>query len=247
METNTVSKKQGFVQRYGRVITFLGALIVFSTFVVKEGIREQLRSTSESVNTAQSIFLVRSDMNELSIYMAYLNTRIGALNSGGTSSNSKITGPTLSTMRDNVDLMLANRQRAGASRDNLARMFAKLEFKENTKSKLDLVNSKVEELNAKADVVNSRAIELNNSRSEDVSKINWIILKATEVSAGYTSNRFDTVEPLQKEMIDAAERRSKKYEHLYSQATRLSYVLYALGWGLGLLGRIYGVETGDLA
>lgn len=41
-----------------------------------------------------------------------------------------------------------------------------------------------------------------------------------------------------------AEDRRIPVEHRYKIATWASYFLYALGWGLALLGRLYGFEIG---
>lgn len=45
---------------------FVGALIVFVTFVFKEGFRERLKELEDSLEAADSMFIVRRDVRALS-------------------------------------------------------------------------------------------------------------------------------------------------------------------------------------
>jgi hypothetical protein len=51
------------LHRHNRLLTFVGALIVFTTFVVKEGLRERLKDFVDSVGAAESTFMIRGDTN----------------------------------------------------------------------------------------------------------------------------------------------------------------------------------------
>jgi hypothetical protein len=43
-------------------------------------------------------------------------------------------------------------------------------------------------------------------------------------------------------VLDRAMGAKKRSEQSYRHVTLVSYVLYVLGWGLGLFGRLYGLE-----
>ena len=48
--------------RRSRFLTLLGSLIIFATFVVKEGISENLRDLVSSIDTAENLYIMRDDM-----------------------------------------------------------------------------------------------------------------------------------------------------------------------------------------
>src|ERR1700752_71865 len=48
--------------RYDRLLAFAGALIVFLTFVVKEGKRDELKDLTAAIDSAESIFVIRTQM-----------------------------------------------------------------------------------------------------------------------------------------------------------------------------------------
>jgi hypothetical protein len=50
-----------FCRRDGRILTLLGALIVFLTFVVKDGLREHLKDAAGSISAANDVFAIRED------------------------------------------------------------------------------------------------------------------------------------------------------------------------------------------
>ena len=52
------------IRKHGRLFPYLGALIVFVTFVVKDGLREHLRDLTSEVTTASNVFEIRADNME---------------------------------------------------------------------------------------------------------------------------------------------------------------------------------------
>jgi hypothetical protein len=236
------SRTKHFFQVHAKVLSFVGALIVFSTFVVKEGIREHLKNLSDSISSAESIFLVRTDINELPIYLAYLNSRIGTMENLLTSATKTTAAPSLATMRETVDLMLANAQRAVTSRDNLSHTIDVLGKNEAIMSGLGQISNEVAVLASRSDVVNRAAVAMNQSPAPNPDGIQHIIGKANEVTNECTALRLERIAPLQKQTIQVAEERRTHYEKFYEQSTWLSYLLYAVGWGLGLAGRMFSVE-----
>ncbi|HEY7404197.1 MAG TPA: hypothetical protein VIB39_11790 [Candidatus Angelobacter sp.] len=44
------------LRRHNRLLTFVGALIIFVTFLVKEGLREELRDTEGNIERAMQVF-----------------------------------------------------------------------------------------------------------------------------------------------------------------------------------------------
>jgi len=48
-----------------RQLVFLGALIVFTTFIVKDILREQLKELVDSIGQAEQLYMIQSDINEI--------------------------------------------------------------------------------------------------------------------------------------------------------------------------------------
>lgn len=231
-----------FFRRHARTLSFFGALIVFSTFIVREGIREHLKNLSDSINFAENIFLIRMDTNEVPVFLAYENSRIGRLQDASMPQSKGMPGPALSDMRDDVDLMVANTARTNASRDNIVRAVEILGTDDEVRSTMDQIKNEVATINSRSDYVHSAAVTANNSGTSDKERIKQIIGKANEVSGECTKLRHDTIDTLGRKIIDSAEARRQEYQHFYEQATWLSYCLYTLGWALALVGRLSGAE-----
>src|SRR5262249_42593513 len=56
----------GWMHRHRRTLPAIGAFIVFATFVSKEGLREKFRDLADSVDRAESLYLLRSDIKTAS-------------------------------------------------------------------------------------------------------------------------------------------------------------------------------------
>ncbi len=59
----------GFLRRHGRLLPYLGALIVFLTFVVKEGLGEHWRRFAETIDSAQNRYSAQVDARNMREYL----------------------------------------------------------------------------------------------------------------------------------------------------------------------------------
>ena len=55
--------KSNFLQRHSTLFVFAGALIVFLTFVVKEGLRDEWQHTATAIETAQYIYEIQDQQS----------------------------------------------------------------------------------------------------------------------------------------------------------------------------------------
>src|SRR5437899_2825534 len=67
-----------FVSRHSKLLIFVGALIVFVTYLVKEGLRERLKDLVDSVDKAQSAFVAERENQQLSQRLAEIY-RVGVI------------------------------------------------------------------------------------------------------------------------------------------------------------------------
>ncbi|HXX23307.1 MAG TPA: hypothetical protein VEO19_09165 [Terriglobia bacterium] len=239
-----VGEKRSLFARHKKWLTFIGALIVFVAFIYNEGVREELKDRSDTLNTAGNNFVTRTDTDQLSTYMAYVNYRVGRVTPvpSRPGENAEIS---LQTMRDTVDLMLATVSRIEAADGNLRRFREALEpnalFDDNV-SRIKLVVQSEREHN---DIVWRKAKEENWASPHDPQNIRQIVLKADEVTKECNDLRHDQIEPLEKGMLaEANSERTASGEKLEA-SKKVSYCLFALGWLLGLVGKLS--ETGTIA
>ena len=65
-----------FVVRHHRTLTFVGALVVFVTVVVKDGLREQLKDLVSSISAAESVFAIRNDTSTTTMWLQRLQEQV---------------------------------------------------------------------------------------------------------------------------------------------------------------------------
>ena len=76
IQHNSDGDFRNFLRRHSRILTVLGALIVFVTFVVKEGLRDRGKDLLASVESAQTTFVMRSDVEDLRLQLRSLQRSI---------------------------------------------------------------------------------------------------------------------------------------------------------------------------
>jgi hypothetical protein len=69
-----------FLTRHNRFITLFGALVVFARFIVKEGLREELKDLVDSVNSAQRVFVLQRESGLMSQRLAEIFRLVTAIN-----------------------------------------------------------------------------------------------------------------------------------------------------------------------
>jgi len=65
-----------WLKRHSRLLSLVGALVVFVTFVAKEGIREHMKEVTDSIEGAENVFLAQTGSSIDSIALANLARRM---------------------------------------------------------------------------------------------------------------------------------------------------------------------------
>jgi hypothetical protein len=235
-------ENQSFFGRHKRWLTFIGALIVFFTFIYNEGVREELKDRSDTLNTAENIFVTRADTNQLPVYMAYLNSRLGDVMRAlpHPRENAEIS---LQTMRETVDLTLANVSRIEAADGNLRRVAEALGPNTHNDAILSTIELVVQAAKEHKDIVWRKANEENSASTHDAKNIQQIMNKAQEVTKQCSDLRHDQIEPLENAMLAEANSQRTASEEKYKASKKFGYYLFAFGWLLGLLGKLSGAGS----
>jgi hypothetical protein len=224
-------------------MVFVGASIVFLTFIIREEVREDLKSSVDSITSAQTVFATRRDSTAIS----------GQLNTLGVISSdlyATINGKTPARNRFFEAFSLRFRafgiaDYAGAQAatlDNVVRLWDQFgEDAAQSKRIGDLKNEILEfqkKCKEKAFGISPWEIETKSPRLADEAiggfPITQIIEKSTDLS--------DELEKLTNDVLRQAEEAKRERGRDYKIVSWLSTGLFTLGWGLGLIAKLYGVE-----
>jgi hypothetical protein len=238
-----------FFQRHNRLVTFVGALIVFVTFVFKEGFREQLKELGDSIEGADSMFIVRSDVRALSDELDRVSHVLVDFETEVTShapnfKNEKATGA--------VVVRFARIDSAVASSTSLLNSTSSLLERLRDKDKLmDEVGSLQENLKQMKESIGDAKLklaidaDLPERAPKNKMLFNEFSERLDDIAYGFFRQNVeltDKINGLSGRVFRNAKELEESNKRWYKRCTSASYCLYSLGWGLGLLGRLYGAE-----
>jgi hypothetical protein len=243
-----------YFRRHNRLLTYLGAFIVFATFVVREGIREHLKELTDSIDVAQNVFVVRVDNIETNYALGGLRRQMAAIKDA----------PSAGKAREDLfdaaarELEVSkNRFREVASYlDCISRLIARLPSQttpvtlKNTwllKTMSGTPNGLLQafrvQLKQSWESENKvrQLMKLDHSGDQDASSAAGK-LAGDSVLLYLDSQTFGWL------ILGEAMKARERSEHFYDISKKVSYLLYVLGWGLGLFGRLYrvpGLSAGE--
>lgn len=279
---NSAKSQQAFVRRHSRLLTFVGALIVFTTFVEKEGLREHLKSVVESLETANNAFASREDSARTNSVLLGVADTLNQLSAMDTSRNLShvqpqrtVSAKDLSFLKDFMThtgdmlqldneyrLLVVNRlNRLRYANDDINKILRLLPKSEelssqlkDTTARLDAAkqeNDKLEQIIEKlwtyvAEVKSPHfptevQITLPRHREELKDQFGPARDKMSNLSGNLTLLEAD-INSLADKVLDESEQYKQSAQRTYDRYSVASYILYGVGWGLGLLGKMYGVE-----
>ena len=249
---------RAYLHAHSRVLTFAGALIVFTTFIVKEGLRERVKDLSDSIEDAETVFALRSDTGEVMRTLADIQTSLNRFNDRIQSEpplGDGLNPPNAGFLRETADMV---RTRVLAERlafDNLERLIEKLPMpnqnyvigkSDSVKKEIDALLPQLDEEDAYGDQLEKIVTSNKKLSPSDIAAVSEVNVRARaslqQVIENYrrTMADFDSVTT---DVLSYSQMLKVFGDRLYSWFTWASYILYTVGWGLGLLTRIYGGEA----
>lgn len=220
-------RRNKFMWFLRKLLTFVGAIIVFGTFIVKDGMRERLRDATDRLTRVQDLYTIRADIVQLAGKVDSITIRrsrfLNQHEYPDPPPKKKDIEEAGEWIEDEVEtdrLMFDNQS---TLLDTLP-----LPHRSETISEMAGAQAKLDELmdiSSKGLYGPGAAKNLLNSLDvgqQFINHFNWARWNISE------------------EATEAKE----TAEHRYSLFTWASYFLYTLGWGLGLVGRLVGVNTG---
>jgi chromosome segregation ATPase len=226
------------LRRHRRLLTFVGAFIVFATFMLKENFESGLESEMAQMRNARNIFFMRTQMSQISNEIFDIAARLSVVSTDLDEASSG--GETW-----------ARREATRKSRELKARIGAL----ESVLSNIDVLrassNEKQLEMGELGRRLKSIQEELDESPSADAAPRQG----ATDQLAADSAIR-DRMQRLSQEVtaVDKSLRELAKASSEFSNETMqrrrqqlevaqaASIALYVLGWGLGLAARLAGED-----
>jgi len=237
--------------RHERAITFLGAMVVFCTFVTREGVREYLKEAADSVRSSEA----KLDNFEMMSMVIGISSEPG-----------EILEKTEALDEDRYDVSDKNdedeRKSALAKADDIldVRPFGRRQimfwqyYYDQTPSTFDLLPMTKERKTEKEQLGKERAetirgfnaipriskAELHNmsgkAQEDELDKI----FEAYNVFSRAGVKYVRLLLRADDQILEEAHKKRDRAESWYKRSTVASYFLYTFGWGLGLLGKLYG-------
>jgi hypothetical protein len=220
--------------RHGRLLAFVGALIVFLTFVVKEELRDHLKGVVDSVEGAKNSFVLRAYLVEIEKESMPKLEEIKPIQDGRTLQDALYMETHLATYDDNaVDNLNALLDVVSHTKDDDDRRIE--EIRETLADMKNLLHSAWHtSLNMPSHNDNLQyGVALSQARSQTIHASGQHAIAAGKIAL------------LTKEALDEADTKKQSATRRYLVCTWFSYALYTVGWSLGLIGRVVGTDGID--
>jgi len=211
-------------------------MIVFTTFVVKEGLRERLKDFVDSIQGAESIFLVRSDMVAMSFRLQDIEKQINDM--AMTSPSGDPENPVTYAFHS-VEQTVQIQQNIQALIEAIAALADKIP-EEHYESRIENLRKQMEVVAAAAsdenDMIDEAARGIDDpknfrQRSHSVSRLRR---KTEELSM--------STHTLAAEILKGADAHRVFDERRYKRYTWIGYMLYVIGWTVSFSAQLFNKE-----
>jgi hypothetical protein len=235
-----------FFRAHDRLISFVGAIIVFSTFVAKEEKQESTKLAMDSIESRVEFFNIRTEEFQT-------RDQLGKLLRVATSSEAKMvpknTGGATEVdhlWRDDL-YFSARRNVASAALLDAFDLFLAIPYTKNTEERMGRLEVTLNTIHQDDESIHRLIGEADTSsktRSRDARKrFKQLVEQINHIEEG-TEWWISSAESYRREVIDVSSGYKKDLENEYARYSHICTTLFVLGWGLGLTARIYNVEPG---
>ncbi len=220
-------KYEAILRRHSQEVLFAGAIVVFVTFVVREGVREHLKDLVDSISNAQS-----TRVGNLTLGILYIQTQsmIDALHGlthvppsvHGNRLDQKLSADSIDDGGEHKMVVLLNQVTLATTLFDDAKLIA------NRIDDDKMYSAQIERLEP--------ALEHAKKCKEELAIFDPATFDICESSTKLT---LEAVQRLESSILDVANAAQDRDQRWYKRCTWASYFLYALGWSLGVAGKKY--------
>src|SRR5579862_7929274 len=225
-----------FFKRHAHLLVFFGALIVFLTFIVKEGLHERWKEDADAIEMAQYVFEIKTHTAEL------LQARPDRLHPGNL--NEEIAkAMNRSNVEEGIDLVMSVERQ----RENTGARIGAAKILANVLDSKDQDREYVTKLRLESYAISQEATRLWNKaftiRTDKPMKYEEAQQFENEAQANFDAlyNLDGQLRSVQSRLYSNAENVKSRHRMYATWTFWISAFLFVVGWSLGLLGKLYGV------
>jgi hypothetical protein len=240
-----------FFHKHERLLTFVGGIIVFATFVMREGVLERLREASSAVREVQSAFHVSEVTTTASSVAGWpgeIIERAERLDKGtyydeDEEKAQKAEVEDILEVRPFLRRALTQWNWNLDERSRLAEILPDGQLRKDEIKKLQDETKNVTE--AFDRIPRLSVAEFRAKRGTEEATERQAIGEAFESFSNVFEKQLRKQMYVSNAIDNELQARKTRAERWYKRSTVASYFLYSLGWGLGLVGKIYGFGSGS--
>jgi hypothetical protein len=235
------------MKRHSRLISFLGALIVFITFVVKDGLADRWKEQASALDTAEAAYSIWSDLSDIRLTVDMIQNNARAAEEVPHYSDNSMTNQRYWLLyREGVKLdrvMLALKEQM-SKLDELLEKFPHGHEDEVALSRFQEDYQALTKRMGVLDDLMDLALAMDDGKQlpdvlgqeQKKSKVPHRLV----TDLNYFSERINGV---QERVLAEAKVARKRNETWATRAWWIAAALYTLGWGLAVVGRLYDVPV----
>jgi hypothetical protein len=236
---------KSFMARHEKIITLLGALILFFTFIVKDNKREAHKELVARIADAQTVYGSRNEMVSVMQTLQALSIRVADIvQQTKTSGSSNAEQETASFLPALADLQ-QEKEICSVRLDMLGELASKLPGGEAFKKRINDANALIEKLDTQLEASEDNIKELvNNSPSPERLKSAVGGLRYDlENEISQTHHLMFIAAKLRLDLFQIADTTKQKSEHRLKWYSGFSIALYIIGWALALVAKLFGAKS----
>ena len=218
---------------------------VFATFIVKEGVRDNLKDAVSAFENGQTTFALRDQNVRMTTMLTGIRTRVVALNDKSLPKMPVGVGrvsqayASVEQTRETIDLLW---QSLG-SITPFAQKLPKDEKRDAELVECTNLLAQTGDDYAKAQTVLGGVLTHVQASKRDLTKEDTQRVVSAETAYIAVQQQVALkIAAFESAVLSEAPKYREEEEHRYAWWNKASYWLYSLGWGLGLIGKIYGVD-----
>ena len=237
-------KLNRFLHRQKQLLTVIGALIVFLTFIVNEVLRERLRDVATSITSAQNLLAIHDDIrgtrHQLQSILVMLNSKHPQSEKTRVASYYLFMSEKFGFLNDAV-------RNGSTNLDRLSPLIRAIP--DNGRIEVE-----VKSLKQEGQTLSKKVNEIwaNIYPPPPASDPGFVITRSLTELEEFNKHLDECFEPIGNwtikanrmvgEILTKAEQTRDQAERNYKIYTRASYFLYTLGWILALIGKLGSVD-----
>lgn len=220
-----------WLERRSRTVMFVSASLVLITYFVKDVFRESEKDFLDTVESAQTVYQIRREVLDSS-------SALGALVS---------------------DQLVATNGHASGAPSSQVEAYRLLNYYDWEIDEVRRSTANIESLNEKLDPLyqtpgidallnqlDADGVELNQARAlvQPENAADGKFAEKYRAVTAHITDLFVDANGKAETVLTKAKSEADARESTYRWVTRISIALYVVGFGIGLVGRIYGVDAG---